>query len=108
DCTLEVPPGRICGLVGANGAGKTTLLKLLVGLSRPTAATVRLLDRPPSDSPEFLREVGYLAQEIPLYRRWTVADHLAMGARLNPAWDAATAGDRLDGLGIPLDHRGGQ
>jgi ABC-2 type transport system ATP-binding protein len=35
DCSIEVPEGRICGLVGANGAGKTTLLRLpvLVGLT---------------------------------------------------------------------------
>jgi ABC-2 type transport system ATP-binding protein len=107
DCTLEVPTGRICGLVGANGAGKTTLLRLLVGLARPTAGTVRVLGERPGDSSDFLREVGYLAQDIPLYRRWSVADHLAMGAQLNPAWDAATARDRIDGLGIPLDQRVG-
>jgi ABC-2 type transport system ATP-binding protein len=107
DCTLQVPEGRICGLVGANGAGKTTLLKLLVGLARPTTGSVRVLGREPSDSPEFLRDVGYLAQEIPLFRRWTAADHLEMGARLNPVWDADGTRERLRSLDIPLDQRVG-
>jgi len=107
DCTLEVPEGRICGLVGANGAGKTTLLKLLVGLARPTTGSVQVLGRAPGDDPTFLRDVGYLAQEVPLYRRWTAADHLAMGAHLNPVWDAAPTRQRLLDLDIPLDQRVG-
>ena len=36
DCSIEVPQGRICGLVGSNGAGKTTLLRLLAGLAAPS------------------------------------------------------------------------
>jgi len=105
ECTLDVPEGRICGLVGANGAGKTTLLKLLVGLARPTTGSVQVLGRAPGDDSTFLRDVGYLAQEVPLYRRWTAADHLAMGAHLNPIWDAAPTRQRLVELDIPLDQR---
>jgi ABC-2 type transport system ATP-binding protein len=107
DCTLELPEGRICGLVGANGAGKTTLLRLLVGLSRPSAGTSSVLGRPPGDTPEFLRDVGYLAQEIPLYRRWTAADHLDMGQHMNEVWDRAVTVDRIRSLGIALDQRVG-
>ncbi len=107
DCTLQVPAGRICGLVGANGAGKTTLLKLLVGLCRPSAGSAEVLGRQPGDVGDFLSQVGYLAQDIPLYRRLTVADHLTMGDRLNPGWDDAVARDRLRSLGIPLEQRVG-
>lgn len=107
DCTLQLPAGRICGLVGANGAGKTTLLKLLVGRCRPSAGSAEVLGRKPGDSTDFLSQVGYLAQDIPLYRRLNVADHLAMGARLNPTWDDAVARDRLRSLGIPLEQRVG-
>ncbi len=38
DCTLEIPEGRVAGLVGPNGAGKSTLLNLAVGLLTPTPA----------------------------------------------------------------------
>ncbi len=43
DCTLDVPAGRVVGLVGPNGAGKTTLLNLAVGLLRPTSGTIEVL-----------------------------------------------------------------
>jgi ABC-2 type transport system ATP-binding protein len=105
DCTLEVPERSLCALVGGNGAGKTTLLRMLAGLSRPTAGTAEVAGRTPADDPTFLAEVGFLAQEIPLYRRWTAEDHLAFGAHLNPRWDDAGVRDRLRQVGIPLDRR---
>jgi len=47
DCTLDIPAGRVVGLVGPNGAGKTTLLHLATGLLEPTAGTVEVLGGPP-------------------------------------------------------------
>jgi ABC-2 type transport system ATP-binding protein len=70
DCSIEVPTGRVSGLVGANGAGKTTLLRILAGLSRPTTGSAAVTGRPPADDAAFLAGIGYLAQEVPLYRRW--------------------------------------
>jgi ABC-2 type transport system ATP-binding protein len=104
DCTLEIPRGRVTALVGANGAGKTTLLRMLVGLSSPSAGEVSVLWSTPQQSAEFLASVGYLAQEAPLYRRLSVADHLDMGAGLNPRWDAELARSRLAELRIPFDR----
>jgi ABC-2 type transport system ATP-binding protein len=107
DCTFAIPAGRVCGLVGANGAGKTTLLRMLVAQSRPSAGTAEVSGRPPADRAEFLAEVGYLAQDIPLYRRWSVADHLRMGRQLNTRWDDGWAREHLRSKRIPLDQRVG-
>ena len=104
DCSVTVPTGRISALVGPNGAGKSTLLKLLTALARPTGGTARVLGAPPRQDPAFLAEIGYLAQEVPLYRRLTAADHLKAGARINVRWDDAAALTRLRELGIPLDR----
>ncbi len=104
DCTLEVAQGRVSALVGPNGAGKTTLLRLLVGLSTPTEGAAELLGRAPAQNEEFLASVGYLAQDVPLYRRLSAEDHLALGAHLNRHWDASGARDRLVRLRIPLDR----
>jgi len=106
-CTVTVPAGRICALVGPNGAGKTTLLRILAGLASPTSGTAAVLNGAPRQDPAFLAGIGFLAQEIPLYRRFTVADHLRIGAHLNPRWDAPLAHTRLAELRIPLDQRVG-
>jgi ABC-2 type transport system ATP-binding protein len=104
DCSIEVPEGRISALVGPNGSGKTTLLRLLVGLRRPTTGEARVLGRVPVQDTDFLASVGFLAQEIPLYRQLSAAEHLRIGAHLNRGWDAAGAGQRLAALRIPLDR----
>ena len=104
DCTITVPEGRISALIGPNGAGKTTLLRLLAGLAAPTAGQVAVLGGRPRQDPAFLADIGFLAQEIPLYRRFTAEDHIGIGAHLNRRWDAASARDRLRSLKIPLDR----
>jgi ABC-2 type transport system ATP-binding protein len=104
DCSITVPEGRISALVGPNGAGKTTLLRMLAGLSAPTSGSAAVLGGVPRQDPAFLSEVGFLAQEIPLYRRFTAEDHIHVGANLNRRWDAASVRTRLTGLNIPLDR----
>jgi ABC-2 type transport system ATP-binding protein len=104
DCTISVPEGRISALVGPNGAGKTTLLRLLAGLAAPTAGAAAVLGGPPRQDPAYLAEIGFLAQEIPLYRRRTARDHIGIGAHLNPRWDGESVRERLGGLKIPLDQ----
>ena len=105
DCSIEVPEGCISALVGPNGAGKTTLLRLLVGLRRPTSGEARVLGRAPAQDGGFLASVGFLAQDIPLYRQLSAAEHLRIGAHLNGRWDAAGAEQRLTALRISLDRR---
>ncbi len=103
-CSIEVPAGRVSGLVGSNGAGKTTLLRLLAGLSRPSEGSASVAGHRPGDDRAFLKDIGYLAQEVPLYRRWDAADHLAFGAHMNPVWDESLTREHLRRLRIPLDR----
>ena len=104
DCTVSVPEGRICALVGPNGAGKTTLLRLLAGLAAPSAGRAAVLGAAPRQDPAYLARIGFLAQEIPLYRRLTAQEHIGIGAHLNPRWDGESVRARLGGLRIPLDR----
>jgi len=108
DCTITVPEGRISALIGPNGAGKTTLLRLLACLARPTAGQATVNGSTPRQDPAFLASIGFLAQEIPLYRRLTAEDHIRAGAHLNPRWDAESVRERLTALKIPLDRAVGK
>src|SRR5215218_4108709 len=92
DCTLGLPAGSIAALVGPNGAGKTTLIQLAVGLTAPTAGSIRVFgDAPRPGTPASLAKIGYVAQDHPLYRRFNVADMLTLGRKLNLRWDDALA-----------------
>lgn len=45
NCSLEVQPGRITGLIGQNGAGKSTTFKAVLGLIRPEHGSITLLGK---------------------------------------------------------------
>jgi ABC-2 type transport system ATP-binding protein len=108
DCTLSVPAGRVVGLVGPNGAGKTTLLHLAVGLIRPTSGTIEVLGAAPGAGPAQLARVGFVAQDTPTYAGMSIADHLRLGAHLNPGWDPQLAADRIGRLGLDPGQRAGK
>ena len=108
DCTLSVPGGRVVGLVGLNGAGKSTLLNLATGMTAPTTGTIEVLGGRPAAGQQQLARVGYLAQDAPVYPGLSVADHLKLGARLNPGWDDALARRRIDQLGLDPGRKAGK
>jgi len=104
-CDLSLAGGKVTGLVGPNGAGKTTLLNIAVGLHRPTAGRIRVLGLDPwRDAVAVLSRVGFVAQDRPLHRGFTVAETLEIGRRLNPRWDHAYALARVKHFGLPLDR----
>ena len=107
DCTLSIPAGHVVGLVGPNGAGKTTLLNLATGMLAPTAGTIEVLGGHPAAGPAQLARVGYLAQAAPVYAGLSVADHLSLGAHLNPGWDAELASSRIERLDLRLGQKAG-
>jgi ABC-2 type transport system ATP-binding protein len=105
ECTVDVPAGRVVGLVGPNGAGKTTLLRLVVGQLTPTTGSIEVLGQRPAAQ---LRRVGYVAQSTPVYSTLTVDEHLMLGDRLNPRWSMRIARDRIESAGLDPRQRAGR
>jgi ABC-2 type transport system ATP-binding protein len=108
DCTLAIPAGHVAGLVGPNGAGKTTLISLATGMLAPTAGTIHVLGGLPASDPGQLARVGYVAQDTPTYAGLSVADHLRLGAHLNPRWDAGLARRRIEQLSLDPKQKAGR
>ena len=108
NCNISIPEGSVSALVGPNGAGKSTLLKLLTGLSNASTGDSQVLGKTPVQHEDFLADIGYLAQEIPLYKSMNAGDHIAMGRHLNKRFDEAFIRSRLEALAIPLDRAVGK
>jgi ABC-2 type transport system ATP-binding protein len=108
DATLSLPAGSITALVGPNGAGKTTLLNLLVGLLPTSEGDLRVAGLEPSNRAEFLALIGFVAQDCPLYREFSVRDLLRFGRSMNPTWDDSLARGRLAEAEVPLTRRAGK
>ena len=96
DVDLDVPAGRVTGLLGPSGSGKTTLLRCLVRLEEPRAGRVLLegVDVRELDARELRRAVGFVAQ-APAMLEGTVRDNLGYGM---PEAQAADAGPLLAAL----------
>jgi ABC-2 type transport system ATP-binding protein len=63
--SLAIPQGAAFGLIGPNGAGKTTFIKLLLGIARPDAGSVRVLGGDPEEA-AVRQRVGYLPERLHL------------------------------------------
>src|ERR1700734_1468006 len=106
--TLDIPAGRVTGLVGPNGAGKTTLLNLATGMLRPSSGTIRVLGGVPGRGTGQLRKVGFVAQDTPVYAGLSVADHLSLGRHMNARWDSELAADRIRELKLDPRRKAGR
>lgn len=75
---LNVPEGSIYGFLGPNGAGKSTTLKMILGLVRPTAGSIRVLEKDMDSGNRLsvLRQVGSLIESPSYYGHLTGEENL--------------------------------
>lgn len=81
--SFDVEEGEVFGLLGPNGSGKTTTIRMLVGLSRPTAGTAKVLGYDLSSGiAEAKRRIGVVPDSSNLYDELTARENLLFMARL--------------------------
>ena len=78
---LDVPAGRVIGLLGPSGCGKTTLMRAIVGVQIVAAGTVDVLGMP-AGSPALRTRVAYVTQASSVYADLTVRENLRYFGRL--------------------------
>ena len=81
DVNLEIPAGRITGLIGPSGSGKTTLIKSIVGRLKLPSDKVIVLDSS-AGSAKLRKSVAYMSQELAIYSDLTVKQNLTYFARV--------------------------
>ena len=106
DLSLTVPAGCAFGFLGHNGAGKTTVIRLLTGLTRPSAGTIRIAGRPLTGHREqVLARVGAIIEEPRFHLHLSGRENLQVIAaargpqarrRIGPALARAGLADRAD------------
>lgn len=104
--SLQIPSGRIVGLLGRNGAGKTTLLHLAAGLILPSSGTCRTFGyRADEFQDQHLEQLGLVMQEGRFVEWMTVAHHLEFTASFYPRWDHSLQARLIRSLEVPLNRK---
>jgi ABC-2 type transport system ATP-binding protein len=78
---LEVQAGSVTGLLGPSGGGKSTLIRSIVGVQQIEAGTVEVLGEP-AGSPPLRERVGYMTQELSVYRDLSARENLHYFGRI--------------------------
>lgn len=77
DVSFDVHAGEVVALMGENGAGKSTVIKMLAGVYKPDAGTMRVLGRPIDEVRA--KDVSFIHQTLGLIEWMTVAENIALG-----------------------------
>ena len=101
--TLELPKGRIIGLLGPNGSGKTTFIKLAAGLLTPNAGSIAIEGRPVG--PETKALVSYLPDRPYFSKNMRVQEQLDFFQDFYADFDRKRAEEMLEALGISGKRR---
>ncbi|MEU4426062.1 ABC transporter ATP-binding protein [Actinoplanes sp. NPDC024001] len=102
DIDLDLPGGKIYGLLGRNGAGKTSLLATLAGFRKPSTGTVRVGGQPVFENARvttrvcLIREDGGVGDTTD-----NLGDVLSMARMLRPGWDEKYAAELMDRFALP-------
>jgi ABC-2 type transport system ATP-binding protein len=103
---LQVAPGKVTVLLGSNGAGKSTLLRVLLGVLRPDAGSVRVFGKDPLRAHrEVVQRIGYVPDVPDVYPWLNPADLFRFLAPQYPTWNKTLCSELCERLDVPLRTR---
>ena len=105
--TMLVPKGSITGFLGQNGAGKSSTIRMLLGMSRPTRGSGRVLDfdiANEKQSIEMRKRVAYVGEDKRLYDYMTVGQMIDFTKAFYPGWRDDVEKKLLEEFRLPLDR----
>lgn len=106
DCSLEIKPGMITGLIGQNGAGKTTAIKLLLGLIGPEEGNIKAFGKPVKEMKvEDRRKFGVVLADSGFSGYLMVKDVISVLEGLYPAFQKDTFLSYCERFQLPLDKK---
>ncbi len=79
DFNLEIPKGKLLGLLGSSGSGKSTTLSLIAGFNNPNSGKIYIGEEEVSNKKIEEREVGVVFQNYALFPNMTVYQNVAFG-----------------------------
>jgi len=98
--SIRIPQGGVYGILGQNGAGKSTLFRIILGLLRPDAGSVRVLDRQPGSDTNLCWQVGAMIETPRFFNFMTAGQTLAMLAQLRGPRFAVSSKSLLERVGL--------
>ncbi|MCI5919160.1 MAG: ABC transporter ATP-binding protein [Roseburia sp.] len=106
DLSMEIPDGRITGLVGKNGAGKSTVIKLLLGLVKPDAGSIFVLDKSEETlTPEKKQQIGVSMAEAGFSSQLNINDIEHILAKMYPKFERSYFKQKCQELALPTNKR---
>jgi molybdate/tungstate transport system ATP-binding protein len=97
DVSLSISSGACGVLMGRTGSGKTTILECILGLRRIASGRIHIGDTDVTSLNPAVRGIGYVPQDLALFSRMTVREHLAFALEIRHA-DQQQIADRVDEL----------
>jgi ABC-2 type transport system ATP-binding protein len=103
--TLDLPPGKIYGLLGRNGSGKTSLLSMLAAYRRPTSGTLTVGGVDPFENAAVTARTSFIRDCLDVTATDRIGTVLCFAGSLRPTWDQAYAERLLDTFELPVRKR---
>ena len=110
---INIPDGKLIGLLGPSGCGKSTTLYMIAGLHKPTDGHIYFGERDVTNLPPEKRGIGLVFQNYALYPHLTVAENLmfpleSRGEKKATAYPKALEMAKLVGIEELMDRKPGQ